>query len=295
MVKISSILLPVDFSERCLGMTHYARAMAEKYAAELILLHVVNPVFVTPELGGAPPAAIAVPQWLITEKNKLLEEFAEAELSGLRVRRLVYEGIPEMQIVEIAKSENVQLVVMPTHGYGVFRRFLIGSVTAKVLDDVSAAVLTGIHMEKHVHDKSEEFGTIACAIDMKSGISQTLLAAAQLASDFGAKLGVVHVAPAQGKGIGVANPADLQPQLEEMVSSELAKNKFTFAPGQLVSAVDSGDIAEAICGFVERIGAHLLVIGRDHGDETTSPTPAGRLRSHTYSIIRQANCPVLSL
>jgi nucleotide-binding universal stress UspA family protein len=292
MVKISRILVPVDFSERCLGMTHYARALAEKYDAEIVLLHVINPVFITPEIGMAPPAAVAVPSWLISEKNKLLEEFAKPELAGVQVRRLVYEGIPEMQIVEIAKSEDVQLVVMPTHGYGVFRRFLIGSVTAKVLDDLPAAVLTGIHMEKHAHDGKEEFPTIACAVDMKAGSSQTLLSAARLATDFGAKLGVIHVRPGQGQGS--ASNADLQPQLEELVTSELAKNNFSFASGRLVSSVQGGEIAQTICGFAERIGAKLLVIGRDHGEESGGK-PTGRLRTQTYSIIRQASCPVLSL
>jgi nucleotide-binding universal stress UspA family protein len=293
MLKVSRILLPVDFSERCLGMTHYARALAEKYDAELILLHVVNPVFITPELGGGPPATIAVPQWLVVEKNKLLEEFACTELLGLRVRRLVYEGIPEMQIVEVAKSEEVQLVVMPTHGYGVFRRFLIGSVSAKVLDDLPIPVLTGIHMEKHADDSKEEFPVIACAIDMKPANSATLLTAAKLATDFGATLGVLHVSPPQGKG-SATNAADLQRQLDELVAAELAKEKFSFAQGRLVSSVESGDVAHTICGFADRIGARLLVIGRDHSEEI-GDVPSGRLRSHTYAIIRQAGCPVLSL
>jgi nucleotide-binding universal stress UspA family protein len=284
MLKLTRILLPVDFSERCLGMTHYARALAEKYDAEIILLHVINPVFVTPEIGMAPPAAIAVPQWLITEKNKLLEEFATPELAGLRVRRLVYEGIPEMQIVDIAKSEDVDLVIMPTHGYGIFRRFLIGSVTAKVLDDLPVSVLTGVHMEKHTHDGKEEFPVIACAVDLKGTTAQTLLSAAKLASDFGAKLGVIHVAP---------SPADLQPQLEELVSAELSKNSLTFAPGNVVSLVQAGDVEQTICAFTERIGAKLLVIGRDHGEEFGGK-PSGRLRTQTYSIIRHSSCPVLS-
>ncbi len=186
MFKLSRICFR-RLSERCLGMTPYARALAEKYNAELILLHVVIS-FHYSRICGAPPATIAVPQWLVNEKNELLESFAATELAGLQVRRLVYEGIAEMQIVEIAKSEDVQLVVMPTHGYGVFRRFLIGSVTAKVLDDLPAAVLTGIHMEKHVHDKKEDILTVACAIDMTPKSTQTLLAAARLASDFDSKL-----------------------------------------------------------------------------------------------------------
>jgi nucleotide-binding universal stress UspA family protein len=293
MVTFSRILLPVDFSERCLGMTHYARALAEKYGAEIILLHVVNPIFIAPDIGTASPAAIAVPPGLIAEKNKLLAAFATPELAGLSVRRLVYEGIPEMQIVDIAKSEDVQLVIMPTHGYGIFRRFLIGSVTAKVLDDSPAAVLTGIHMEKHLHDGKEEFPTIACAIDLEATSAPTLLSAARLATDFGAKLGVIHVAPPERQGSS-PKPADLQPQLEAQVAAELAKSNFAFAPGRLVSSVQAGDIAPTICGFAERIGAKLLVVGRNQGEEIGGK-PNGRLCTQTYSIIRQSSCPVLSI
>ncbi len=103
------------------------------------------------------------------------------------------------------------------------------------------------------------------------------------------------MAPAAGKGNGnIANPADLQPQLDEMVAAELAKNNLSFAPGRMVSAVESGDLAQTICGFAERIGSSLLVVGRDHSEETADHA-TGRLRSHTYAIIRQAKCPVLSL
>jgi nucleotide-binding universal stress UspA family protein len=283
MTKISRILLPVDFSERCLGMVHYARTIAEKYDAEIILLHVMNPVFVAPEIGMAPAAVIATPNWLINEKSKLIDEFASSDLAGLRVRRLVYEGIPEAQIAEMAKSDDVQLVIMPTHGYGVLRRFLIGSVTAKVLDDVACPVLTGVHMEKHAYDSKEEFPTIACAIDLKSGSADTLLAAARLAQDFGSKLGVVHI-----------SPADLKPQLEELVTQQLAANNLSFGPGRLACCVESGELVASICGFAERVGAKILTIGRGRSHRAEGVT-GGRLVTNTYSIIRQSPCPVLSI
>jgi nucleotide-binding universal stress UspA family protein len=290
MLKITRILLPVDFSERCLGMTHYARAIAEKYGAEIVLLHVINPVFITPDTGMAPPAIVAVPQWLIQEKGNLLENFASKELAGLNVRRMVYEGIPEMQIVETAQSEEVQVVLMPTHGYGVFRRFLIGSVSAKVLDDLTGPVLTGVHMEKHAHDIKEEFPTIACAVDLKERNTDTLRYAAQLANDFGAKLGVVHVEPTGG----TANVEDLTPQLEELVAGELAESKLSLERGRLTSSVQSGEIAQTICEFAKGIDAKLLVIGREHPDQSGAKD-GGRLRANAYSIIRQSPCPVWSL
>jgi nucleotide-binding universal stress UspA family protein len=291
MINISRILLPVDFSERCLGMIHYARAIAEKYDAELILLHVINPVFVAPEVGMAPAAVIATPQWLINEKSKLMDEFASSDLTGLRVRRLVYEGIPEAQIAEMANSDDLQLVMMPTHGYGVLRRFLIGSVTAKVLDDVACPVLTGVHMEKHAYDSKEEFPAIACAVDLKSGSTDTLLAAARFAHRFGSKLGVVHVWPQPAQE---ANSGDLKPQLEELVTQQLAEHNLSFEPGRLACCVQSGDIVASICDFAERIGAKILAVGRGRS-HAVEGVIGGRLVTNTYSIIRQSPCPVLSV
>ena len=116
----------------------YVRAIAERYNSEVNLLHVVNRVYAIPAAGITEPAPMPVPQWVVTERTKQIEEFAATELQGVTVRRLVYEGDPESQIAGFA--QDVQLVVMATRGYGSFRRFLIGSVAAKVLHDVSCRV-----------------------------------------------------------------------------------------------------------------------------------------------------------
>jgi nucleotide-binding universal stress UspA family protein len=178
---------------------------------------------------------------------------------------------------------------MPTHGYGTFRRFLIGSVTAKVLDDLAGPVLTGVHMERHAHDLQEEFKSVACAIDLEQSSAETLLTAASFAHDFGAKLAVVHVRPSTGPGSS-ATTADLKPQLEELVEAELTKHQLHFEPGRFMVCVQTGEISRTICDFAERQGAGLLVIGREHKGQQ-----GGRLQTHTYSIIRQSACPVLSV
>ncbi len=122
MLSISRILMPVDFSDRCMGMLPYARAVAAKYNAELILLHI--------------------------ETDKELPKAGLDRLQDIKVRRVLYDGDPSDVVKEFAKDEKIDLVVMPTHGYGLFRRFLIGSVTAKVLHDVACPALTGVHMER---------------------------------------------------------------------------------------------------------------------------------------------------
>jgi nucleotide-binding universal stress UspA family protein len=70
-------------------------------------------------------------------------EFAAGELGHFRVHPLVFGGDPATAIVEKAHSECADLIVMATHG---FRRFILGSVTAKVLHDADCPVWTGAHL-----------------------------------------------------------------------------------------------------------------------------------------------------
>ena len=64
-----------------------------------------------------------------------------------------------------------------THGRGVFRRFLIGSVTAKVLHDVDCPVLTGAHTQQHADGSATGISNIACAMDFSPQSEQILAAA----------------------------------------------------------------------------------------------------------------------
>jgi Universal stress protein family len=63
------------------------------------------------------------------ETKQRVESFLKSELQNISTTRLMHEGDPARLIVEYAEKENVDLIMMPTHGYGPFRRFLLGSVT----------------------------------------------------------------------------------------------------------------------------------------------------------------------
>lgn len=268
------ILVPVDFSARSMRMMPYVKRFAETYGAEVILLHVVNPVIVIPATAFSESAPVRIPQWVVPERTKQLEAFASAELNGLNVRRLVYEGDPEAQIAAFAQTEAVGLIAMPTHGYGVFRRFLIGSVTAKVLHDVSCPVLTGAHTEAHTPMTEIRLSKIVCAVDLGPESSEPLAWAGSLARDFGAKLHVIHVRTRR--------------EQDDSARRELAE--LTTGSGAASIAIQEGDIAKEVSAFAESAGADLVVIGRGAATEG-----AGRLRTNAYAIIRQAGCPVLSV
>src|SRR5579863_3926659 len=100
MLEIARILVPVDFSERCLQMMPYIRQFAQKYTSEVILLHVLNPVYAIPDTAVSGPIAIPIPQQAFENTAKHLDGFARTELGALAVRRIFYEGDPEIQITE---------------------------------------------------------------------------------------------------------------------------------------------------------------------------------------------------
>ncbi len=138
MLNIKKILLPVDFERPGLSVVHQAATLARRFHSEVILLHAVTPLsYSAGDLPGAyvPASRDDLLAELIRQAERQLERCLKPELEGLKVERLLRKGDPSLEIVKAAREQAADLIVMPTHGYGPFRRFLLGSVTAKVLQD----------------------------------------------------------------------------------------------------------------------------------------------------------------
>jgi nucleotide-binding universal stress UspA family protein len=196
MFPLSNILLPVDFSERCLGAARYAESLAAHFQAEIALIHVVEPLhYDFGELEFAGTVANDVLESRLAQARQQLDAFLASELAAARVSRVLVEGDPARCIVEYAHERQTGLIAMPTHGYGPFRRFILGSVTAKVLHDADCPVLTGVHLEEAPPLASIALRTILCALDLGPQSRKTLSWASQMASEFGARLVLAHAIP----------------------------------------------------------------------------------------------------
>ncbi len=277
---LAKILLPVDFSERCLGPAHYAAALAARFGSAVTLLHVLEPMryeFSTLEFGGTVMNDLLMNR--AEQVRKQLEICLAEDLAGVRVERVLLEGDPAQKIVRYAHNEHMDVIVVSTHGYGTFRRFILGSVTAKVLHDTDCPVLTGVHMEAAPAPESIAFRTILCAVDLGPQSRRALEWAARIAPEFGARLAVVHAVPA----LEVTAP------LSRAARDELARLTHGLVPEPEV-VVESGDPPKAVCRTAERTQADLLVIGRG-----SAAGIFGRLRTNAYAIIRQSPCPVVSV
>src|SRR5271165_7415455 len=150
MLQIRKILLPIDFHEASLGIVHLAAAIARRFNSEVVLAHVVTRQDYSPHdmKQGRPVRGDELLAEVTKYAEQDLHESVQAELQGLRVKCLVRQGDAAGQIVQIAQEEAADLIVMPTHGYNGFYRYLIGSVTAKVIHDSECPVLTSAHLQE---------------------------------------------------------------------------------------------------------------------------------------------------
>jgi len=177
---------------------------------------------------------------------------------------------------------------MPTHGYGLFRTLLLGSVTAKVLHDTPCPVWTGVHVED-APAISPEFATVMCAVDQTEDSIPTMRFACRLAHDNQAKLFLVHAIPGPEIAPEKYFDADLRQYLEQDARKNIAQLQGSAglaAPLSLGMGAVSHVVRDSALGH----SADLIVIGRGRATRTL-----GRLRSNVYSIIRDAPCPVISV
>jgi nucleotide-binding universal stress UspA family protein len=289
MFDLAKILFPVDFSTRSPQAACYAGMLACRFGSEIIMLHVVSlPEY--PIAGMDPGAVLFKPAELnLDEARGRLDAFMQDEFRGLRVRRLVMEGDPATRIVEEAASQKADLILMPTHGYGRFRRFILGSVTAKVLHDADCPVFTGSHLDEEAHVPEGLFQNILCAIDLGPQSRKVIEWGAGVARGLNARLQVVHALPAPDAGQARYFDQDWRIAISSS-ARERIESALSEAGAQAEIVLDNGDVKNVVRNAAQAAGADLVVIGRH-----ASAGILGRLREHAYAIVRESPCPVVSV
>ena len=146
---INKILIPIDGSEHSKHALNFAVDLAEKYAAEIKLISVSQPIInFTPMYPTEPMISpINTTMFLkeIEEKHLKLVKEAQNKIKKanpkLRVTTQVLNGRPADVIVEVASEENFDLIVMGSRGIGGIKEFFLGSVSDRVADGAPCPVL----------------------------------------------------------------------------------------------------------------------------------------------------------
>jgi nucleotide-binding universal stress UspA family protein len=135
------ILVPLDGSAHAERAIRHAEEIARGTRSEILLLQAVSfPIPVVPEAVLLPDS-----KWLAEARKDALRYLdgiaAPLREAGMRVRTMVDERPPADAILHVASREEVDLIVMSTHGRGGLTRLLMGSVAESVFRATSRTVM----------------------------------------------------------------------------------------------------------------------------------------------------------
>jgi len=267
---IDKILFPVDFSPSCSAMAPYVRRAADMFGARVTVVHVCDL-----ESHNGFELLARVPQEIADEHKDIAKEclvsYLQSEFPPDECSRILCYGDAAAQIAQVARTGKFDLIIMPTHA-GRFRRMLLGSTTAKVLNDADCPVLTTQHAETVV-PRPLEHRVWVCAIDLTPDSERILRLASRAAADAGANLCVIHVTRE-------AAAQDARRQLHKLLEKVGCEATLRLA---------AGPTKETLLEAARHSAADALIVGRSPAD------PVGRLRDLTYSLIRDSPFPVLSV
>jgi nucleotide-binding universal stress UspA family protein len=195
LIEIRRILCPTDLSDVAPRAFEHALALARFHQAEVELAYVSEPLL------PGPVAPASYPPWAVLDPavrgrlQSALETLAEpAQAVGVPVRFGVYEGGVVAEILDRARAWPADMLVMGTHGRGGFERWVLGSVTEKVLRKAPCPVLTVPPPAAGLHPSGAVlFRTIVCPVDFSPASLAALRHALKLAEESSAEITVLQV------------------------------------------------------------------------------------------------------
>lgn len=299
MLQIRHILFPVDFSPRCSATAGAVQALAQRTGAMVTLFHAVGkPLdWIDPPhteqlraaLEGEPFSDVA--GRLEAVRATMLQDFRPELWNPSRTRYVIETGDVSPALLRCIESLNPDLVMIPTHGHGGFRRFLTGSVTNRLLHDVKGPIWTDAHVEELRPGVRDVCDQVYCAVDLVDDDHDLRLI--RWAVDY-AKIwnaGPVRLIHAVHGAIHVPGQPDepFAATLMQMARENLA-NLQKIARTNFPMVIEAETPGRLIMDTVGDPKSSVVIIGRGHHDGLF-----GRLGSQAYSIIRSSPCPVISI
>jgi nucleotide-binding universal stress UspA family protein len=260
--------------------------LARSFHSGIVLLHVVTSLDGTAGLLEFGPDLHAR---VFRRARESIDRTLWPQFEGIAVTREVIEGNPAEQIVNLVRGGKIGLIAMANRGHGAIYRFLLGSVTAKVLHETPCPVWTGAHLEE---DNRPDFSIrrILCAVELTGHSVRTVSLAAGMAAALGATLTLVHVTD----GVEFWGPGGKQVDLKWKATvtgaARLGIARLQRDAGTNAEVIiESGSTSPALTRAAEQVQADVLVVGHIPGHSHLGDNGEG------YAVIRESRIPVLSV
>jgi nucleotide-binding universal stress UspA family protein len=289
-----TVLCPIDFSEPSRAALVYAAAIADHFAARLLVLAVDDPL-----LAEAAASAGLVPS-LAEETEQELERLCRAVLGQpvpgpkqleLRVRI----GKPAVEILRQARETATDLIVMSSRGHTGVRKLFFGSTTERVLRETFVPVVVtppDLPAGQSLSDISRQVSRVLAPVDLTAASPRQVAIAAAVAQALSVPLLIAHVLESVAipvrvrlalAGADASRRARAEERMQEIVAS-VAPNAKT------ETLVVSGDPADEIVKLADARHTNLIVMGL-HSSELLGP----RMGSVTYRVLALTRTLVLAV
>ncbi len=292
MLKIERILCPTDFSDFSERAYDYGLSLARHYKAELYLLHVVRPVIIGYPEYAIPDSVNEFYGELREHAEDQLREFAKVHAEGdVQAIVAVEEGVITESILDFARENSIDMIVIGTHGRRGFQRLTLGSVTERVLRRAGCPVLA---VRRPAHDfvapgsngEPVRLSKILLCSDFSECSDKALKYGLSLATEYQSELLLVHVmehvpAPEQRE----TEDARVIHLLEGKVPEEV-RSRCKIRP-----IVRAGKAYEEIVKLAEEEQTDMIVVGV-RGRNVLDLALFG---STTHRVLQLGPCPVLAI
>jgi nucleotide-binding universal stress UspA family protein len=279
-LSLKNILLATDFSPGSETALKYAQALARRHASRVHTIHVNSP----DSYNLLDPDAFAITFNGPQANSKNIPDVLHGLLTGLPSQTPLRQGAVWEVISDVVKRNEIDLLVLASHGRHGIPRLVLGSVAEDVFRNVSCPVLTVGPDVKPCREM--KIKKVLLATHFEAG-STAPAYAAQLCNEFGAKLTVLHVADENKVTANGKTSKGLAQQLMSVVPTETCL--WQKPECILKYGLPSANILEV----AQQMHADLIVLGARH------PEPA-KINSHlpwatAARVIAEAECPVLTV
>ncbi|MBS1251776.1 MAG: Universal stress protein F [Anaerolineales bacterium] len=290
---IKKILVPLDRSELAAQALPYAKLQSVKFGAEIMLLWVTEPLPAAVEANRAAAELHEVE----ARAESYLEDVAKTlSGEGFCVEYCTCSGMPADSIITFADTENIDLIVMSTHGRSGLGRWVYGSVADKVLRAADVPVLLIRATEEAAAAARPACKRLLVPLDGSELAEQALPYAELLAHAFGAEVILLQVPTlppyvSLGPDATMLVPSLLSDAYAEADAYLANVERRLRAKGLSVhkAAVEPGAVAETIIDYTHEAGVDYIVMST-HGRSGLRRWVYGSVADR---VLRGADAPVL--
>lgn len=291
-MQLKSILCPIDFSDFSVAAYQHTLSLAEYYKAKVVALHIV-------ELWKYPFADYAAREADFAKFSRALNEGGEVQLQRfvkqysageLQPELVVHQGNAPNCILSFAQKENIEMIVMGTHGRRGLDRLVLGSTTDRVIRKATCPVLVVPGASRKAVDTGPDgrhrLRRILYCTDFSNNSERALEYAISLAAEYKAELTLLHVAEnAADLATAEAIIADRMQELDKLISETERKNL------NVRSVVKFGKPYEEIGRYATEAQTSLIIMTTRGGNAVERVV----FGSTTYRVIQFGCCPVLAI